>query len=103
MLEPVRSRDEAHAAAVRLRSAAPIAAFAFPVVALVIAAALSGFEGDGPALWFVAMAAPTVVVAALAASGPPSTAIVVLAIVASAPLWVMLGNGLARSAPVATT
>jgi hypothetical protein len=92
----MQGRDEVHPAAVRMRAAAPIAAFAAPVVLLVTAAVVTAAVGDAAALWLVGLAAPVVVVAALFMNSAPPLAVIVLAGIASAPLWSIAGRIVAR-------
>lgn len=102
-----RPGDEARAAVVRLRSTAPVLAFALPALLLVVAGVVSASKGDDAALPWVAAAAPvTGVLAALRGSGgsgggagagaPLGLLALLVSAVASAPLWALLGMMLAR-------
>jgi hypothetical protein len=95
-----RPGDEARAAVVRLRSTAPVLAFALPALLLVVAGLVSASKGDDAALPWVAAAAPvTGVLAVLRAGGgaaPLGLPALLVSAVASAPLWALLGMSLAR-------
>jgi hypothetical protein len=96
MMSRMQGRDDVHPAAVRMRAAAPVAAFAAPVMFLVAAAAVTAVAGDAAALWLVSLAAPFVVVAAVFMNSAPPLVVIVLAGIASAPLWSMGGRMVAR-------
>ena len=91
----MRSRDdanEARAASVRLRAAAPAAAFAFPAFALVVAGLLGVAWAGAPVPWLVALAAPAVVPVTVIGGETPSVVPLVAAAVVSAPVWLGLGT-----------
>jgi hypothetical protein len=93
----LRPTDEAHAAAVRLRSVAPVLALAVPAALLVVGAVVSGAAGDDAALWFVAAAAPVTALVAVARDHVDVVPLLV-SMAASAPLWSLLGVAIARRA-----
>ena len=85
-------RDEAHAAALRLRSAAPVLAFTVPVVLLVVAGAVSASSGDDAALsWVVAASRMTALMVFLQDGASPGLGPLLITAIASAPLWSLLG------------
>lgn len=95
-----RPGDEQQAAAVRLQSIAPLAAFAVPVVLLVVAGVLSASTGDDAAIPWMATASPaTALFVAFVDDGrAPGLLALLVTAVASAPLWSLLGMMLARRA-----
>ena len=94
-----RPADEARAAAVRLRAAAPLLAFTAPAALLVVAGVVSAAEGDDAALGWVAAAAPvTAVLAAVRDDRSLGLLALLVSGIASAPLWSLLGIVLGRRA-----
>lgn len=108
------ARDDRHAASVRLRTTASIAALAFPVLVVVIGGVLSALpctpgpdcdDAQARARAVLAVAAPTLPLAARAL-GRTGVATIVVGVASSAPLWGFAGRRIAalvvadRSRPV---
>ena len=89
----------------RLRSAAPVAALALPLLLLVIAG-LAGLlpceAGDGCArsltrvLYLLVIAAPTLPIVSIGLAFLPQLAQLVIGVAASLPLWSLVGTAVAK-------
>jgi hypothetical protein len=98
-------RDERYVAGVRLRSTAPMASLAFPMLLVVASAAMAALpcdaatracaDGQTRALTLLTIAAPTLPVVGVVGRNLPGLVVLVLGTMASVPLWNLVGRKLA--------